>query len=205
MSFEGMPMRAKPEEGKEKALSPFESARRDMEQDARAHELSVLADGLRAREAIAGLPGGSERDALMGRTSAATHEAHANLRKALSAAVVALALNATPASALTESGQEHASAMATALAEDPDLTETLLQGVLAAAKERPDIPESFVQETNEALAKLQEPQENRYGKLAARTAENLCRLFVAAIGFGITLPLYDIFKDIAKTVRSKDS
>lgn len=179
----------------------FAASVEHMRERAQEADIEAVALGLEARSAVAALPEGTERAALETNITASHADAQKKLRHALAAATMALALNATPT---PEKGisPERASAAAQALAENPELAQELLQNVLHAAEARPEIPDSFVRETNSVLERLQQPDENRYGKLSLKVGEIAARTLMSASGLGIVVGGYDILKEIVKTTRA---
>lgn len=170
-----------------------------MREDAARSERSLVAESLQARAAVTACKG-PERAHLEERINVSAADAQKKLRGAFSAAALALALNAAPMREPVAS--ERISAAAEALAEDPELAREVLTRVLAAAEARPEVPESFVRETNSVLERLQEPGENKYTKLSLRVGEIAARTLVNAAGFGIGVGAYEILKEVVKTARS---
>jgi aryl-alcohol dehydrogenase-like predicted oxidoreductase len=99
---------------------------------------------------------------------------------------------------------------AQALAEHPERARTLLESVQIAAREREDlIPEAAPQlrtlreETSEALMRVQESGDSRYGTLSMKVAEIAARALANAAGRGHGVAGYDIIKEVTKAYRAK--
>lgn len=99
---------------------------------------------------------------------------------------------------------------AQALAEHPERARTLLESVEIAAREREDlIPEAAPQlrtlreETSEALMRVQESGDSRYGTLSMKVAEIAARALANAAGLGLGVAGYDIIKEVTKAYRAK--
>ncbi|HEY0948416.1 MAG TPA: hypothetical protein VGE53_02950 [Candidatus Paceibacterota bacterium] len=182
------------------------------EQAAGAAELALVAKGLSTENELMKLAtkqdNGDTFAALMQEIREAREESRRfreDLARLRSGTALGLALQAQEGRAIAPSPIS-----AEALSEHPERARTLLESVEASAREREDhIPEAaprlrtLREETSEALMRIQESGDSRYGTLSMKVAEIAARALANAAGLGLGVAGYDILKEVTKAYRAK--
>lgn len=182
------------------------------EQAAGAAELALVAKGLSTENDLMKLAtkqnDGETFAALMQEIREAREESRRfreDLARLRSGTALGLALSAQEGEMVAPSPIS-----AEALAQHPERAQTLLKSVEASAREREDlIPEAAPQlrtlreETSEALMRVQESGDSRYGTLSMKVAEIAARALANAAGLGLGVAGYDIIKEVTKAYRAK--
>lgn len=183
-----------------------------LEKTAGIEELSLVTKGLsteRELMALAHKEGAGETFAFLMQEARAAREETRRYREELRLLRASTALPLVLAA--QESGATTPSILSPeVLAAHAERTRTLLEGVEASVRRResefPDKePElrTVREETSAVLMKLQNPEENRYGKLSLKIAEVAARALASAAGLGLGVAGYDIAKEIFKTYRTR--